>query len=86
MLAAEAGHQSTMSILLANHAVVNDVDKLKNTALHYACSGGYVGAVQMLLQARTDVTVKNTRDQSAMDIAIDNLYSEVAMVMLRHGR
>ena len=32
------------------------------------------------------MTVKNTRDQTPLDLAIDNLHSEVTMTMLLHKR
>ena len=46
--------------------------------------GGYVEAVQMLLEKKADVTVRNTHDQSPLDQAIDHLHNDVAMAMLRH--
>ena len=59
---------------------------MQNTALHYACFGGHVEAVQLLLEYKADVTVKNTYHQSPLDHAIDNLNSDVVTVMLRNKR
>ena len=58
----------------------------QSTALHYACAGGHVDSVQLLLDKRADVSAKNTHDHTPLDLAIDNLHSEVAYVMLKHKR
>ena len=58
----------------------------QNTALHYACSGGHTEAVQLLLDKRADVALKNTFNQSPLDLAVDNLHNETAIVMLKHRR
>jgi len=59
---------------------------VQNTAVHYACSGGHVEAVQLLLEYKADVAVKNTYDQSPLDHAIDNMNSDVVTVMLKIKR
>ena len=59
---------------------------MQNTALHYACFGGHVEAVQLLLEYKANVTVKNTYDQSPLDHAIDNMNSDVVTVMLKNKR
>jgi len=59
---------------------------VQNTAVHYACSGGHVEAVQLLLEYKADVAVKNTYDQSPLDHAIDNMNSDVVTVMLKNKR
>ena len=43
-------------------------------------------AVELLLDKRADVTVKNTHDAAPLDLAIDNMHSEVAKIMLRSKR
>ena len=48
--------------------------------------GGHIEAVQLLLDRRADVTVKNTHEQAPLDLAIDNLHGEVTMTMLIHKR
>ncbi|ESO13244.1 hypothetical protein HELRODRAFT_159882 [Helobdella robusta] len=52
----------------------------KNTALHYACSNGHVEAVQLLLEKKADVSLTNTYNNSALDLAIDNLHQDVVMI------
>ena len=59
---------------------------IQNTALHYACGGGHLEAVQLLLDKRADVTVKNTHNAAPLDLAIDNMHSEVAIAMLKSRR
>ncbi|ELT97032.1 hypothetical protein CAPTEDRAFT_142455, partial [Capitella teleta] len=63
-----------------------DINCQKNTALHYACAGGHLESVQLLLTRKADVTVKNTHDQSPLELAIDHMHSEVVCVMLKHRR
>jgi len=58
----------------------------QNTAMHYACLGGHVEAVQLLLDRKGDVTLMNTYDHSPLDLAIDNLHHDVAITMLRNKR
>jgi len=59
---------------------------VQNTALHYACFGGHVEAVQLLLEYKADVTLKNTHNQSPLDYAVDNVNSDVVTVMLKNKR
>jgi len=42
--------------------------------------------VQLLLEYKADVAVKNIHDQSPLDHAIDNLNSDVVTVMLKNKR
>jgi len=58
----------------------------QNTAMHYACLGGHVEAVHLLLEKKGDVTLKNTYDHSPLDLAIDNLHHDVVITMLRDKR
>lgn len=58
----------------------------QNTALHYACSGGHAEAVQLLLDKRANVMLKNTYDQSPLEVATDYSHNDVAIIMLRHKR
>jgi len=45
-----------------------------------------VEAVQLLLECKADVAVKNTYDESPLDHAIDNMNSDVVTVMLKNKR
>jgi len=40
--------------------------------------------VQLLLEYKADVTIKNTYDQSPLDHAVDNMNSDVVTVMLKN--
>jgi len=59
---------------------------MQNTALHYACAGGHVEAVQLLLEYKANVAVVNTYYQSPLDHAVDNVNSDVVTVMLKNKR
>lgn len=54
--------------------------------MHYACLGGHVEAVHLLLERKGNVTLKNTYDHSPIDLAIDNLHHDVVITMLRDKR
>jgi len=45
-----------------------------------------VEAVQLLLEYKANVAVKNTYGQSPLDHAVDNMNSDVVTVMLRNKR
>jgi len=54
--------------------------------MHYGCLGGHVEAIHLLLEKKGDVTLKNTYDHTALDLAIDNLHHDVVIAMLRTKR
>ena len=55
----------------------------QNTALHYACAGGHVKAVELLLEKKANVKLLNAYHQTPLDQAIDNHHNSVVVVMLR---
>jgi len=93
----EAVMKTDLHVILHSLSIYYDVENvhvldaiysviLQNTALHYACFGGHVEAVQLLLEYKADVAVKNTYHQSPLDHAVDNMNNDVVTVMLRNKR
>jgi ankyrin repeat protein len=88
ILAANAGHESIVDVLLDAGAAVNTTDKADGTALMYASSKGYVGIVTKLLQHGADVNLVSPRDQldsTALSLAAGNGQDAVLTLLLKAG-
>jgi ankyrin repeat protein len=59
---------------------------VQNSALHYACAGGHVKAVELLLEKKADVTLTNTYNETPLDQAIDNQHNDVVVALLKNRR
>ena len=68
--AATGGHVDTMRLLLDQHAYIDAESPNKSTPLMMAAMYGSSAAVQLLLDAGADATVKNDLGMTAMDFAI----------------
>ncbi|XP_017786687.1 PREDICTED: ankyrin repeat domain-containing protein 27-like [Nicrophorus vespilloides] len=75
LLAAENGHENCVKALLFYAELKNtpiDVNRRNSsgdTALHLASNWGFLGIVNTLLQYHIDATIKNKRNQIALDLA-----------------
>jgi hypothetical protein len=88
IVAATAGHESIVDILLDAGAAVNATDAVDGTALMYAASKGYVGIVNKLLHhgaAVNLVSPKDHLDSTALTLAAGNGQNAVLEPLLNAG-
>ncbi len=88
ILAATAGHEQIVEVLLDAGAAVNTADKTGGTALLYASAKGHDGIVHTLLQRGADVHVKSPKnylDSTALTLAAGNGHDAVLDLLLKAG-
>ena len=64
--------------------IVNEVDSIGRTPLHWAAKGGYLNVVQLLLDYRANATMKDTDGKSALEHAAENGHTTVIQQLLHH--
>ena len=87
-LAAKAGSLRTARALqnCLLPSTIDERDKDKNTPLHIASRYNRVDVVRFLLDKGADVTARNVRNMTCLDIAIEWEYEEIAKTLVRHPR
>ena len=87
-LAAKAGSLKTAKVLLHCFlpSTLEEGDLSQNTPLHIACRHNHVDVVQFLLDQGADVTARNDRNMTCLDIAIEWEFAEVAKTLVKHQR
>lgn len=87
-LAVKVGSLSTVKILLDSllPSTLEHKDSSQNTPLHVACMHNRRDVLKFLLDKGADVTARNKRDMTCLDVAIEWEAGEVAMTLLRHER
>ena len=87
-LAAKAGSLKTVKVLLQCllPSTLEERDRGQNTPLHIACRHNHVDVVQFLLDEGADVTARNDRNMTCLDIAIEWEFAEVAKTLVKHHR
>ncbi|CAB4032878.1 transient receptor potential cation channel subfamily A member 1-like, partial [Paramuricea clavata] len=78
---ASAGCPDCTSTLVENGAKLNEWDKNKMTALSLAAVKNNADAVKALLDHGADPTILNSEGLSCMDIALNNRFHDVCMVI-----
>ena len=86
--AVEAGSLQTVKILLDCRlpSTLERVDLSNNTPLHIACMHNRPDILSFLLDQGANVTAKNKRNMTCLDVAVEWEASEVAMTLMRHPR
>ncbi|KAF6019803.1 hypothetical protein EB796_021893 [Bugula neritina] len=85
-LAASRGHLELVDLLLDNGAPTEAVTKFRDTSLHLACKDNWVKVVNLLLSRQVDVTARNVRDETPLDVAIKNGSTDSADAIIKSNR
>jgi len=87
-LAVKAGSLNTVKVLL--HCLLPSTlehkDSSQSTPLHVACMHNRRDILKFLLDRGADVTARNRRNMTCLDVAIEWEAGEVAKTLLRHER
>jgi len=75
--AVRTGHEEIVRRLIESGAPKNARDNDGDTVLHYAARLGNAAIVERLLSFKVDVKIKNEKEQTAQDIAIENGHHRV---------
>jgi len=88
MLASSRGNIEIVDILLNNHARVDQRDKRKQTALHYAVNsenGENLDVVASLLAQKCDINSENDERSTPLIKAVEKNYQKIAEYLLSKG-
>lgn len=67
-------------------AYINRANEFGNTALHWACLGGHLGTVQLLLSRGASPALANAKDQIPLDMAAFNSHMTVVDYFLAQSK
>lgn len=73
------------NMLRINPALLNMVDKTKNTPLHYAASSGKLEVVKFLIKKGADLQAKNTYGWTALHSSSYNGYTSISELLITNG-
>ena len=84
------GHAGLINMFLQHHITdvkkaVNQKDQLGMTALHYACLGGHLEVVKVLIKYGSDVNKKTKSGSTPLTGAVDSCRLKVVEYLLDHG-
>ena len=87
-LAAKEGSLKTVQVLLDSllPSTLEERDHCQNTPLHVACRHNRLDVLQLLLDKGADVTARNDRNMTCLDVAIEWEAAEVATTLVKHER
>ncbi|KAL5490812.1 hypothetical protein EMCRGX_G015999 [Ephydatia muelleri] len=75
---------------IVKHLLAADLVQLKDacgyTALHYACEGGHDKIVKLLCKSDADIAVRNSNNETPLDVAALNGWNKVVDYILSKGR
>ena len=86
MWAARSGCDKTSQALLDKQAILDHVNNRGDTALHIASSHGKVRVVELLLNVGANVCLRNSQDQSCLDVAVLSGAGDVALAIAQNKR
>lgn len=86
ILAATAGHQKVVEILLNHGADIEaQSERTKDTPLSLACSGGRYEVVELLLNRGANKEHRNVSDYTPLSLAASGGYVNIIKLLLNHG-
>lgn len=86
ILAATAGHQKVVEILLNHGADIEaQSERTKDTPLSLACSGGRYEVVELLLTRGANKEHRNVSDYTPLSLAASGGYVNIIKLLLSHG-
>jgi ankyrin repeat protein len=83
LLAAKAGLEGVVELLLKNGADIKAVDNGRNTPLHFAAYEGHKKVVEVLLDKGANIKAVNKNEQTALYLAAQNRHEEVVKRLLK---
>ncbi|XP_043568237.1 osteoclast-stimulating factor 1 isoform X1 [Chiloscyllium plagiosum] len=84
--AAKRGNESWLKECLDNRVAVNALDKAGNTALYWACHGGHIGIVKILLsQPQVELNQQNKLGDTIVHAAAWKGYEDILELLLMKG-
>ena len=84
-IAAEAGHEKLIGMLLGSGYSADELDSEGNTALHRASLGKHVNVVLKLLRHGADPNLMNIHGWTPVHMAVSLGSMEVIELLVRHG-
>ena len=87
-LAVKVGSLETVVVLMNSFlpSTLEEKDSDGNTPLHLACRYNRLDVLQFLLDRGADVTVRNERNMTCVDVAIEWEAEDVAKTLVKHQR
>lgn len=82
-LASELNNLCVVNELIP-HVNINNCDNKKNTALHYAASGGHVDIIKVLLNNGADPDLRSIYNMTPYQVAFSGCYQEAAELIKYH--
>ncbi|KAK9754283.1 Ankyrin repeats (3 copies) [Popillia japonica] len=74
----------TVTEMLLQKIDVNERDRIKSTALHYAAESGYLQMVELLLDNGAYVNSKNARNSTPLSVAGEKRHKDIIRLLLEH--
>lgn len=85
---AAGGCVRTMEALLGHHSTrfMEAADQEGNTALHVAAKYGHVAVIELILSRGADITVRNMKKLTCLDVAIECGKERVAEALIKNDK
>lgn len=83
--AAETNNVKRLEELIQDGANVNEPDSDRgNTPVHWACAGGHLDAIELLLEYGADINAQNKHGRTPLHCLISERYDKVALWLIQY--